>query len=171
MVRPFEHGLFAAIVDVLGHGTEAHELACVIDAFLDRHASADIGGLMQRLHQSLKGTRGAAVGLCVVNSSTRTLDFVGIGNTSIRRFGKSETRLVSRDGVVGQNMRTPLLQSLELEPGDMIVLTTDGVSDRFTAVEYPSIPGGAPKDVARIVVDRFGKNHDDCACIVIRYRE
>ena len=169
MIRPLEHGLFAAIVDVLGHGPEAHELTHMIEAFLDRHATADVSGLMMRLHQRLKGTRGAAVGLCAVDSAAGTLDYVGIGNTRIRRFGESETRLVSKDGVLGQNMRTPLLQSLTLESGDLIILYTDGVSDRFSAADYPGVLHHPPNEVVRIVLDRFGKDHDDSACIAIRY--
>jgi serine phosphatase RsbU (regulator of sigma subunit) len=66
-------------------------------------------------------------------------------------------------------MRTPLLQSLKLESGDVLVLYTDGVSDRFTAAEYPGVLRHAPKDVVRIILDRFGKDHDDSACIAIRY--
>lgn len=168
-IQPLENGLFAGIIDVLGHGPEAHELTLVIDAFLERYATAEVADLMPRLHARLKGTRGAAVGLCAVDLAAGTADYVGIGNTSLRRFGLSETRLVSNDGIVGQNMRTPLLQSLELESGDVIVLYTDGVSDRFTAAEYPSVLHHAPKEVARVILDRFGKDHDDSACIAIRY--
>jgi len=167
--QPLEHGLFAAIVDVLGHGPDAHELTHVIHDFLERHATADVASLMTRLHQRLKGTRGAAVGLCAIDSAAGSVEYVGIGNTGLRRFGESETRLVSRDGVVGQNMRTPLLQSLKLESGDVIVLYTDGVSERFTGADYPSVLHHAPKDVVRVILDRFGKDHDDSACIAIRY--
>ena len=87
----------------------------------------------------------------------------------MRRFGKEETRLVSRDGVVGQNIRTPLPQHLQLEPGELIVLYTDGVSDRFTSDDYPGVVRHAPKEVASNIVERFGKDHDDAACIAVRY--
>jgi negative regulator of sigma-B (phosphoserine phosphatase) len=170
VIQTLEHGLFLAMVDVLGHGPEAHELTHVIDAYLDRFSAADVVGVMQRLHQHLKGTRGAAVGLCAIDAATGRLDYAGIGNTAIRRFGAVETRLVSQDGVLGQNMRTPKLQMLQLEPGDLIVLYTDGVSDRFTTKEYPGVSHHAPADVARNIVQRFGKDHDDAACIAVRYQ-
>ena len=112
VIRPLEQGLFVAIVDVLGHGAEAHELTQVIDAYLARYGNSDVSGLMTRLHQHLKGTRGAAVGLCAIDATTGRIDYAGIGNTALRRFGKVETRLVSQDGVLGQNMRTPLAQTL-----------------------------------------------------------
>jgi len=169
VIRPLEHGLFVAIIDVLGHGDDAHELTRVIDRYLTRFGSSDVSGVMARLHQHIKGTRGAAVGLCAIDTALRRLEYVGIGNTTLRRFGKAETRLVSRDGVLGQNMRTPLLQSLELEPDDLIVLYTDGVSDRFTSDDYPGIATHPPQEVASKIVQRFGKDHDDAACIAVRY--
>ena len=161
VVRPLEQGLFVAIVDVLGHGPEANELTHVIDAYLARYGSADVSGLMTRLHQHLKGTRGAAAGLCAIDSSKARLEYVGIGNTALRLFGKVETRLVSQDGVLGQNMRTPMLQTLQLDSGDLIVLYTDGVSDRFTSDDYPGVLHHAPQEVASNIVQRFGKDHDD----------
>ena len=70
VIRPLEHGLFAAIVDVLGHGPEAYDLTLVIDAELARCVASGVSGLMTRLHQHLKGTRGAAVGLCAIDAAT-----------------------------------------------------------------------------------------------------
>jgi negative regulator of sigma-B (phosphoserine phosphatase) len=169
VIQPLEQGLFVAIVDVLGHGPEAHELTHVINAYLARYGTSDVSGLMTRLHQHLKGTRGAAVGLCAIDAATGRLDYAGIGNTALRRFGNAETRLVSQDGVLGQNMRTPRSQTLQLEPGDLIVLYTDGVSDRFTSEDYPGVMRHAPKEVASNIIQRFGKDHDDAACIAVRY--
>jgi len=169
VVRQLEEGLFVAIVDVLGHGPEAHELTHVIDAYLARYGSSDVTGVMTRLHDHLRGTRGAAVGLCAVAAATGRVDYAGIGNTAMRQFGKEETRLVSQDGVLGQNMRTPRPQTLQLELGDLIVLYTDGVSDRFTSDDYPGVLRHAAKEVAQNIVQRFGKVHDDAACIAVRY--
>ena len=169
VIRPLEQGLFVAIVDVLGHGPEANELTHVIDAYLARYGTSDVSGVMARLHQHLKGTRGAAVGLCAIDAATGRIEYAGIGNTAMRRFGKAETRLVSQDGVLGQNMRTPRLQTLQLEPGDLIILYTDGVSDRFTLDDYPGVLRHAPKEVASNIIQRFGKDHDDAACIAVRY--
>jgi serine phosphatase RsbU (regulator of sigma subunit) len=169
VVRPLEEGLFVAIVDVLGHGPDAHRLALLIDAYLSRHASSDLAGLLTGLHQHVKGSRGAAVGLCAIDRTAGRISYVGAGNTVLRRLGRTDTRLVSHDGVLGQNMRTPQLQTLQLEPGDVILLYTDGVRDRFTSDDYPSIHHHAPKNVVRTIIERFGKDYDDAACIALRY--
>lgn len=169
VIHSLEQGLFVAIVDVLGHGAEANELTHVIEAYLNRYCASDVSAVIQRLHQHLKGTRGAAVGLCAIDKLTGRIDYVGIGNTAMRLFGKTETRFVSRDGVVGQNMRTPRPQAARMEPGDLIVLYTDGVSDRFTSQDYPGVSHHAAEAVARNIVQRFGKDHDDATCIAVRY--
>jgi serine phosphatase RsbU (regulator of sigma subunit) len=171
VTRELEDGLFVAIVDVLGHGPEAHELTRVIDAYLTRYGSADVAGLMRRMHDYLKGTRGAAVGFCAIDAGKGRLEYVGVGNTAIRRFGRTETRLVSQDGVLGHNMRSLMPQALQLEPGDLVVLYTDGVSDRFTSDDYPSVLHHSPQEVASNIVQRFGKDHDDAACIAVRFGE
>ena len=95
--------------------------------------------------------------------------YAGVGNTAVRRFGKIETRLVSADGVLGHIIRSLVPQTLQLEPGDTIVLYTDGVSARFTAEEYPGVMRHDPSDVANNIVQRFGKGHDDAACVAVRY--
>ena len=169
VIRPLEGGLFVAIVDVLGHGPDAHQLALRIDAYLTRYASSDVLGLMKRLHEHVKGTRGAAAGLCAIDAAEGRVVYAGTGNTVLRRFGRTDTRLVSHDGVLGQNMRTPRVQTLQLEKGDLVVLYTDGVRDRFTAEDYPGVVQHDPKDVVRTLIERFGKDYDDAACIAVRY--
>ena len=170
IIRQLDDGLLCAIVDVLGHGAEAHELTHVIDAYLARFSSADVAGVLKRLHLHLTGTRGAAVGLCAIDAGAGQLSYAGIGNTSMRRFGADETRMVSRDGVLGQNMRSPHTQTLQLAAGDLVVLYTDGVSDRFSSGDYPGLALHAPREVANNIVERFGKSHDDAACIAVRYQ-
>lgn len=164
------HGerIILAIIDVLGHGAEAHALTEPIRDYLLSADCFDIAATLKGLHQRLQGTRGAAVGLCAIDRHSHRLEYAGIGNTAIRRFGSAETRLVSQDGVLGQNMRSPLLQTLQLEPGDLVLLYTDGVSDRFSAEDYPAMSLHSMEEVSRNVVQRFGKVHDDAACIALR---
>jgi len=162
-------GWLAALVDVLGHGPEANELAVVIAAWIEDHATGDVVSVMERLHRRLKGTRGAAIGLCFVADGGK-VQYAGTGNTAVRRFGSTETRLVSRDGVVGHTMRTPHLQEMELEPADVLLLYSDGVSDRFGLQEYPALLHQEVPVVARSVIKRFAKDHDDATCIALKYR-
>ncbi len=168
VVRENEHLLFAAIVDVLGHGPEAHELAVDIERFLIAQPIRSAVGLMDRLHEYLVGTRGAVAGLCLLDRNSGLLTYAGTGNTVIRRFGTAEVRLVSRPGIVGGSRRTPKEELMTLQPGDVVLLYTDGVKDRFALSEYPQLLHDTAESIAGTVIRRFGKDYDDAACIALR---
>ena len=161
--------LFLAIVDVLGHGAEAHEVALQAEEFLRQNWTPDVVETMTGLHAELTGTRGAAAGLGALTLGTGELTYLGVGNTVARRFGRRPTDLVSFDGTLGARMRTPLPQHLTLEERDVLLLYTDGVRAHFRQEEYPQLHSDHPATIARTVVQRFGKSHDDAACIAARY--
>ena len=163
-------GVFLAVADVLGHGPDAHLVARAIDECLRAYASPDLLDTLARLDARLRGTIGAAAGLGFVDLAAGTFRYVGIGNTTARRFGVSEEWLVSREGIVGQRMRTPREQSLQLRPDDLVLFCTDGVSERFELADYPRALVDEPATVASVVVERFGKHHDDATCLAFRYR-
>jgi len=165
-----EAGVFLAIVDVLGHGPEAHLVAERIAGYLRDNASCDLLEIVQSLHEQLRGGLGAAVGLGCLDRVTGRLRYVGIGNTRLRRIGSVETRMVSRDGTVGCHMPTARETHLQLEAGDLLLMTTDGVKERFSVEDYPGLFGDSAAVVACQVVQRFGKEHDDATCIAVRYQ-
>jgi serine phosphatase RsbU (regulator of sigma subunit) len=162
-------GRLAAIVDGLGHGAPAHDVANRAVTFIRQAARADIASLMAELGSCLRGTIGAAVGLCYIDTSAGALSYVSVGNTVLRRFGSEDVRLMSQDGVVGVRMRTLRTQQTVLESGDVVLMHTDGVSDRFELSDYPQMLGHSADAIVRVVVRRFGKHHDDAACIALRF--
>jgi hypothetical protein len=162
-------GLLATVIDVVGHGKEAHELAVRMQEHLLANASGTLVEILSRLHEKYRGSRGASVGLCLVEPAHARLRFAGIGNTVTRRFGMSESQLVSRDGVVGGTMRLPVETTISLSDGDVIVMYTDGVRAHFDASAYPRLQSDTPHAVAANIVHRFSKWHDDASCVAIRY--
>ncbi len=165
------HLLFAAIVDVLGHGREAHELAVDIEKFLVAQRIGPVVALMDRLHEYLTGTRGAVAGLCLLDPDSGLLRYTGTGNIVIRRFGSAEVRLLSRPGIVGGSRRTPREEQMRLTPGDVVLLYTDGIKDRFELSAYPQLLHHSAEAVAKTIVGRFGKDYDDASCIALRYQK
>lgn len=170
IVEELEGGLLLAIVDVLGHGPEAHALASDMAAFLREHARFDVTRLMERLHERVRGSRGAAVSLCSLETESGTLRFVGVGNTAARRLGRDPTWLAAQDGTVGSVMPRLREEHLTLGDGDVFLLTTDGVSSRFRPEALSGLFRDTPAVLARDIVRHFGKQHDDAACLVLRYR-
>ena len=162
--------LLAAIIDVTGHGSEANKIATQIETFFKKCRSSDAGRIMHLLHGTIKGTLGAAVGLCLIDTELGTLEYTGTGNTVFRRFGKEDTRLVSREGIVGSNMRTPRIQSLSLDDRDLILMYTDGISDKFRFDPNSGARQQRTSIIANRLVSEFGKSYDDAGCIALRYR-
>jgi hypothetical protein len=166
------HGgnLLAGVVDVLGHGPEAHDVAMKAQRFLDNGSEpGDPVELLRGLHGALMGTRGAAAGLAVLDTAEGLARYAGVGNIAIRRFGTIADRLVSIDGIVGATMRTPREQQMRLSPRDIVVIYSDGVRDHFELRDYPELLLGDAEKIARTVIRRFGKEHDDASCVVVKY--
>ncbi len=161
--------LFLAIVDPLGHGPQANAVANKAEQFLCNNWSSDVLDTMQRLHSELKQTIGAGAGLCVVDRITRKARYTGVGNTVLRTFGSQATRLISSDGIIGSRFRTPAVQAVSLNESGIILMYTDGVSDRFDVEQYPQIHYHSASAIARKIVDSFGKPYDDATCMAIRY--
>ena len=161
--------LFLAIVDALGHGPQANIVANRAELFLRKDWSSDVLDTLRRLHSELKGTIGAAAGICVVNSVTRDVRYSGVGNTVLRTFGSPTTRLISTDGIIGSRMRNPAVRAARLNDSGLMLLYTDGVSDRFDVEQYPQILYHSVSAIARKIVARFGKPYDDATCMAMRY--
>jgi anti-sigma regulatory factor (Ser/Thr protein kinase) len=161
--------IFIAIIDALGHGRRAHEIAKRAAMFLRASWKPDLAQTMNALHEALRGTDGAAAGLCVVDVSAHAVRYVGVGNTVIRTLGKKERRVFSTPGTLGHQIRSPREQRLALESGDLLMLYTDGVKERFELEDYPQLRYQDARTIARTVVKRFGKDYDDASCVVVRY--
>ncbi len=131
---------------------------------------------MLRLHQKLKGSLGAAVGLGILDLETKQLSYTGVGNTVIRIFrGQNQQnyskRLYSTDGIVGSNIRYPVEQKLQLTKFDVILFYTDGIKEHFSIEEYPLIFSDDPMTIVSKIYRLFGKNHDDATCIALKYKQ
>jgi serine phosphatase RsbU (regulator of sigma subunit) len=162
---------FIAIADVLGHGPEANALARRISAFLRTGWQTDIVATLVALHNEILGTRGAAVGACVLDERTGVVRYAAVGNTVMRIFGlgNPDIRTISVPGIIGEIMRTPREQTIQLEPSSTIVLYTDGVKDRFRLDDYPQLTYEGVWVAAKTLVERYRNNFDDATCIVLRW--
>jgi len=123
------------LIDGLGHGPQAaHAAQCALAAVAARTA-LPLPQLMIELDMALRETRGAAVGLMRVQATPqgRSLAFAGMGNTRALRWrGPHLHRLPSQYGVVGGGFAQPVaVQVLDLEPGDWLLMFSDGLDERM----------------------------------------
>ena len=161
--------LFIGVVDALGHGPSAHAIAIQAARFLEKSWSSDLERTTRELHEALRGTDGAAAGLCLVDIGRRSVRYVGVGNTVIRTLAGAGKSLFSAPGTLGHQIRTPREQRLTLEADDVLVLYTDGVKEQFDVAGSRQLLSGDARTIARTIVTRHGKDHDDATCAVVRY--
>ena len=168
-IQEFENKVFIGIIDVLGHGAEAFEIAKIGTNFLENSYHQDLIEIMKRLHERLKGSRGAVASFCLLDKRTGVLKHVGIGDITVRKFGTNTKQMIPRSGVVGYAIPTPKEETMELADGDVLVLHTDGVKTHFGLEDYPGLFNENAKTIARNIIKKFGKKEDDAGCIVLKY--
>lgn len=160
---------FAALVDVLGHGPEAHQSALAAEELLQDCAETDLLESIQLLHKRLRQGRGAVAALCRLDLESGELELSGIGNITVRIFGNQYTRVLLREGIIGYSMSTPRLETRRLCPGDTIMLYSDGVREHFETHDCKGLLDGTAQDIAERVMRHFRKADDDASCLVLRY--
>jgi anti-sigma regulatory factor (Ser/Thr protein kinase) len=170
-ISDFDDGVFIGILDGLGHGKEANHAAKTAIRALREIGGPDLGLIISKLDERLRGTVGAAVGLCWIDLKLGQLRYVGVGNTVFRVEGERSIRLHSVAGTVGESPRAPKVESAQLPQDGVLILYTDGISDRASFDDYPQLRYQTAATIAETLVTRHGKSHDDATCIVCRYKK
>lgn len=161
--------VLVALIDALGHGPRAAQIAEKATQALRGVARADVLLAIDAVDQALRQSDGAAIGVVVVDPRDGRYEAAAVGNVSVRVIGGNDLRLDWTEGTVGATYRRPAVRSGNLGPG-VLVLYSDGISDRFTGADYPGVASDEPSVASRSIVDRFGKDYDDAACVVLRWR-
>ena len=174
------------VVDGLGHGPLAAQaadlaLACIHQAVADRRCAGDPLALLDLIDQALRPSRGAAVGLAWWSGDGR-LSHTGLGNTRFlcwrRVHGESQVqRLPSRYGIVGDGRLaqddTPAahaVQHLVVQPGDCLLLFTDGLDEQLRLDAVPPASAGQPAALADHLLARHRVPRDDAGVLVCLVR-
>jgi anti-sigma regulatory factor (Ser/Thr protein kinase) len=155
--------------DGLGHGDGAALASqAAIDAVAE-HASLRPALILETMQASLSRTRGATVAVAQFATAQSRMRFCGIGNIATRRYtepGAPVQRLLSRPGIVGVARAGRLVDSVaEWSPRSWLVLHTDGVSERWSADDWPGLLRHDPATVAAWILGQHGRGRDD-ACVV-----
>jgi negative regulator of sigma-B (phosphoserine phosphatase) len=168
---PRSDGVLAAVVDGLGHGSEAAVAARSAVEVLADGAEEELDELVVRCHRALRHTRGAVMAILVAHPQG-ALTWTGVGNVEsvIVRGARSETTArehgLSLAGVLGMQIPKVQPRTVLLAPGDEVVLATDGIRQSF----IDDLRVGAPQRIADDILERYATGHDDALVVVGRYQ-
>jgi hypothetical protein len=165
-------GALVAAVDGLGHGHEAARAAEAAGKVLRECASEDLVPLVERCHSALSDTRGAAISLAFVSLLKSTMTWVGVGNVEGRVMSgdPSVTRLKGSlalgNGVPGHELPSMRTATIDVRPGDVLVLATDGIRTAFADSLDLS---GSPQAISDRIMARYRRPTDDALVVAVRY--
>ncbi|MFC9686001.1 SpoIIE family protein phosphatase [Streptomyces sp. NPDC056948] len=142
------------LADGLGHGPDAARASSAAVVALHRWAHLSPADALGRLHDTLKGTRGAAVAVAQLDLRAGRLRFAGIGNVGARlRTDGTWRHLLSRPGIVGVH-RPGTLREEEADWADdrLLILHTDGLPSRWTPPSDAGLPAADPAVTAAVTI-------------------
>jgi hypothetical protein len=183
VVRVTEFEMLLAVVDGLGHGPEAAAASERAVEVLSENAAEPVEALLLLCHEALANTRGAAVTIASINPATASMSWLGVGNVEGALFraargshGAHSCRSTGGPlldmaflvgGIVGHQLPRLHPRDVDLEPGDLLVMATDGIARSFT--EDVRALGAAPTLLADAILEDLARPTDDALVLVARY--
>lgn len=166
IIKRFGDRQLLAIIDGLGHGEGAMEAAIEAVASIEKNASQSVETIIRATHQALRSTRGAVAGLALIDCTTGVIEYAGIGNTDFRAFGGRESlRFISLNGTLGSRLDRVKVFKEQLPKVVTLVMSTDGISERWDAENYPGLLGLHPQMLCAVVMRDFSRSNDDATII------
>jgi serine phosphatase RsbU (regulator of sigma subunit) len=159
--------VLVAVVDGLGHGPEAHEAALKAIATIEKQPDRPVQVLLEACHMALRGTRGAVAAIARIDRVLRVLTYTGLGNIEARIVGADKVRRpVSVNGIVGYEARKYRVEEFPFLDGDMLIMHSDGISDRFAMT--PAARFLEPQMLAMQLASAHGRPNDDQLLLLLR---
>ncbi len=158
------------LADGLGHGVLAAEAARAAVSAFRSHAALSADRLVERLHQELRPTRGAAIAVAELTGEGDRLRFAGIGNISGLLWSSTKTRrMVSLAGTAGHEARS--IRGFDYDwpdDGTLLIMHSDGVATHWDLASYPGLAVHHPALVAGVLYRDFARRRDDATVVVAR---
>jgi len=179
------------VVDGLGHGPYAEKAARAAIDCVTRHLSESLPDIFAVCNEAIRGTRGVAMGIAVIDEEAQQLTYAGIGNTRAliargrppapidrhgtgpcRRVAEGRTiRMSSNWGIVGGGYKTLTPETVPLMPGDLVILFTDGLAEAIDLAGYNDALRADVQRLAGKILGDWGRETDDAAVLVFSMME
>lgn len=161
---------FAAVIDGLGHGHDAAEASGRAREVLSAEWPAGPEYALQRCHAAVRGTRGAVVGAVWADLPQQKLIYVGVGNIEgLIASALGNRHLTSLGGFLGGTPSRFHPFEMDFGVGDILIMHSDGISNRFDLSVYPGLLAQEPELIAQVLMRDWARASDDATVVVARY--
>jgi serine phosphatase RsbU (regulator of sigma subunit) len=171
VVQTFPGGVLLAVIDGLGHGSEAAAVANLAESILRTQAREPVISLVRHCHEMLRATRGVVMSVISFDISHGLITWLGVGNVrgilyrSQYSSNPQREELLLRAGVIGGQI--PPLQAavIPVSHGDTLILASDGIRGEFA---QERLSPEVPQRQAEIILSKYAKSNDDSMVLIAR---
>ena len=165
-----EGRLSAMVVDGLGHGPLAAIAASRALQVIQEGAFDSPETYLSAAHLALRSSRGAALAMAQVHLALGKLFYAGIGNIAGRVVGPAgpSRSLLSHNGIVGVEVRKPQQFEHPWQSGDLLIMHSDGLSERWKLDDYAGLANADTAVIAAVLYRDAKRGRDDATILVVR---
>ena len=137
---------------------------------LHQYSDLQPQALIERVHQALRSSRGAAVAAAQIDGSRSTVTFAGVGNISAQIYSgaKSVQHLVSVNGTAGHHIQRIHEFRYPWPEHGMLVFFSDGLATGAGLNAHPGLALRDPSVIAGVLYRDFNRGHDDSTVVVAK---
>jgi len=161
--------ILAAVIDGTGSGTQARKAANTCIAALSDCGVHPLPICFQTCDDALANSRGAAMGLAMIDLTKCQLDWAAVGDIGGQlwqaRRPDSPRGILQRGGTLGIQYSGIHQQQQDFRVGDLIIMASDGVMRGFLA---GADINASASQVAEKTMASFGRDDDDAIVLAMK---
>jgi negative regulator of sigma-B (phosphoserine phosphatase) len=149
------------VIDGLGHGPEAQAASLAGLRYLKEvPLTTAFEELMAGLHESMRGTRGAAGTVCVIGGTD--LVACAVGNVELRSV-RVEIPLISSAGILGVRVQKFRICRTSVKSAGRLVMFSDGLTNPTGINDTLAL---APQLACDNLITRHRRTYDDATVLI-----
>ncbi len=160
------------LADGLGHGPCAADASQAAIAVFAAKPQLDLISLLEKIHDELRATRGAAVAVAEMDPARGQLKYAGVGNIAgyiVKGDSTESTHLVSMNGTLGA-VRSRIQEfTYPWKADSLLVMTSDGIKNHWRLDRYVGISHRHPSLIAGILFRDHARTTDDTTVATLRF--
>ncbi|WP_245614319.1 ATP-binding SpoIIE family protein phosphatase [Actinokineospora inagensis] len=166
-IRRQDNRMLLMLADGSGHGPLAASASqAAVRTFLDAPWTSP-EELVRMLHTGMNGTRGGAVAVAELDPAASLVRYAGVGNIAGTVVSDRKRGMVSLPGIAGYQARTIKRFDYELPDDAVVVLHSDGLTERWTA-DPLDLWRARPLVIALELLRDAGVRRDDASVVVAK---
>jgi anti-sigma regulatory factor (Ser/Thr protein kinase) len=165
-----ESNVTVMVADGLGHGPEAQSASREAVRILHSNGGLPPGELLERTHQALRSSRGAAVAVARIDYTNHAVVFAGVGNISGQIYAGAQARqhMVSVNGTAGHQSQRIREFNYSWPVNGMLVMHSDGLSSQASLEAHSGLALRDASLIAGVLYRDFSRHNDDATVVVAK---